>query len=136
MRRVECVTAILQNPRREVLLHQRDEKPGLPFAGYWSMLGGKIEEGESPQEAMQRELLEEISVTVPTVFWKVYDRPISETLTIVQYVFTGQIHYALSEMVLMEGQDLKYFSAEALLSLPIAFGFDALLAEFFAQRET
>ena len=68
MRRVECVTAILQNTRGEVLLHQRDEKPGLPFAGYWSMLGGKMEEGESAADAMQRELMEEIGVTVPTAF--------------------------------------------------------------------
>lgn len=34
----------------------------------------------------------------------------------------------------MEGQDLKYFSADGLATLPIAFGFDALLAEFFAQQ--
>jgi 8-oxo-dGTP diphosphatase len=136
MRRMECVTAILQNAQRQILMHQRDDKPGLHFAGYWSMLGGKIEEGESPEQAMQRELLEEISVTVPTAFWKVYDRPVSESLTIVQYVFTGPINYALSDMVLMEGQDLKYFSAEALTTLPIAFGFDVLLAEFFAQQAT
>jgi 8-oxo-dGTP diphosphatase len=135
MIRAGYVTAILHNSQGHVLLHQRDEKPGLVFAGYWSTLGGKIEDDESPDEAMHRELMEEIGVTVPVMLWKVYDRPISPTFTIVQHVFTGRIDYALSDIVLMEGQDLNYFSAEALLSLPIAFGFDVLLAEFFAQAK-
>lgn len=134
MIRAGYVTAILHNSQGQVLLHQRDEKPGLVFAGYWSTLGGKIEADESPDEAIHRELMEEIGVSVPVMLWKVYDRPISSTFTIEQYVFTGRIDYGLSEMVLMEGQDLNYFSPEALSSLPIAFGFEVLLGEFFARK--
>ncbi len=132
MTKIACVTAILQNPQGQVLLHQRDEKPGLPFAGYWSTLGGKVEPLESPEEAMRRELLEEIGLAVPVTLWKVYERFISAALTIVQYVYTGWIECAISDLVLNEGQDLRYFDAIDLKTLPIAFGFDVLLTDFLA----
>jgi 8-oxo-dGTP diphosphatase len=134
MPKLVCVAAILQNSQGQVLLHQRDEKPGLVFAGYWTMLGGKVEPGETPETAMHRELLEEIGVDVPVTLWKLYERFISDELTIVQHIFIGQIDYGLSEMVLTEGQDLNYFGADSLSALPIAFGFDVLLTEYFAEK--
>ena len=134
MDKIWCVTAILQNLKGQVLLHQRDEKPGLAFPGYWSTLGGKIKTAESPEEAIHRELLEEIGVDVPVRLWKVYERNAADDLIIIQCVYMGQIDYALSELVLNEGQDLNYFGPDDLKALPIAFGFDALLKDYFAHN--
>lgn len=36
--------------------------PGKHLAGYWEFPGGKIEKGESPEEAMRREMREEFDV--------------------------------------------------------------------------
>jgi 8-oxo-dGTP diphosphatase len=56
------VAAALVDPDGRVLIAQRPE--GKNMAGLWEFPGGKIESGERPEEALIRELQEELGITV------------------------------------------------------------------------
>ncbi|MDP2861059.1 MAG: NUDIX hydrolase [bacterium] len=51
-------TAVIRNAKKQVLLVQRSEKSSYP--GYWQLVEGKLEKGESPIKAIKREISEEI----------------------------------------------------------------------------
>jgi 8-oxo-dGTP diphosphatase len=61
MMRIRCVGAIVRDPRRRLLLVRRGHEPAM---GTWSLPGGRVEEGESDEEAVARELLEETGLVV------------------------------------------------------------------------
>ncbi len=59
---VRVTAAILEKDGR-ILIAKRLAGDDL-FAGLWEFPGGKIEEGESPEECMARELKEELDIEV------------------------------------------------------------------------
>lgn len=54
------VAVALVDSDGRVLIAQRSEKKSLP--GLWEFPGGKVEKGESPEEALIRELHEELGI--------------------------------------------------------------------------
>ncbi len=65
-RPVEVAAAVLQRPDGSFLLAQRPA--GKIWAGYWEFPGGKVEPGETPRHALERELHEELGITVSTAY--------------------------------------------------------------------
>ena len=57
---VLVAAAAIINDKNEVLLAQRPE--GKSMAGLWEFPGGKVEEGETPEFALMRELEEELGI--------------------------------------------------------------------------
>lgn len=56
------VACALVDADGRVLLARRPE--GKPMAGLWEFPGGKLGEGETPEQAMVRELAEELGISV------------------------------------------------------------------------
>jgi len=59
---IEVAAAIIENDKGQILIARRKE--GKSQAGLWEFPGGKIENGETPQACIVRELLEEMNISV------------------------------------------------------------------------
>lgn len=65
-----AVGVLLRESDGALLISSRPE--GKPYAGYWEFPGGKLEAGETVEQALRRELIEELGVTIGTPHvWKV-----------------------------------------------------------------
>lgn len=67
---VEVAVGVLIRANGDFLLTTRPV--GKVYEGYWEFPGGKLEAGESVAQALQRELHEELGITIgPAILWKV-----------------------------------------------------------------
>ena len=107
---VEVALAMLQRDGRW-LMQLRDENPTIVAPGCWGLFGGHLEPGETPEQALRRELLEEISWQPPDLEL-VMVHPIHRRTA---HVFRGELSVPLEQLQLLEGQDLDLVSPEDLL---------------------
>lgn len=61
MKQIEVVAAIIHDPEGQIFATQRGYGE---WKDYWEFPGGKIEPGESPEEALRREILEELETCI------------------------------------------------------------------------
>lgn len=64
---MKTVTAAIIIKDDRVLIAQRADPPKL--AGFWEFPGGKVEEGETVEECLVREIQEELSIDVAVLSW-------------------------------------------------------------------
>ena len=66
---VDVAVGVLIDAQGSFLLTSRPE--GKVYAGYWEFPGGKLEAGETVEQALRRELHEELGITIGAVQpWK------------------------------------------------------------------
>jgi len=130
MKRIPYVSIIVENTAGEVLLLLRNNQSTHVFPNHWTLVGGKVDDGETPEMAAHRELAEETGLKAELSFWRRYDR--EHTLFIVdQYVFTGKVE-ASSELLVPGGdQDIQFIKPYEVQHLKIGYGFKDLLDEYF-----
>ena len=133
MKRSPCVAIIVENTEGEVLLLLRDNKSTIVYPNHWTLIGRKVEEGETPEMAAHRELAEETGLKAELSFWKRYDR--DHPLFIVdQHVYTGKVDSSSDSLLLGEGQAIQFFKPPETKYLKIGYGFKALLNEYFQRQ--
>ena len=109
-KRVHVVAAVIRNARQEILLALRPSDKHM--GGLWEFPGGKCEVGESPQQALARELHEELGIVIdsPQPLIQVrHNYPDLHVLLDVYEVlsFSGQAYGA-------EGQEVRWVAPSAL----------------------
>ena len=109
-RRVDVV--FLVDPAGRILMQHRDANAHVS-PNQWAMPGGKIEDGETPEEAARREVLEETGITVATVehFWS-GTRPSVSTPDgeVEMHVYCAPTEARQEDVVLGEGQAMVFLT--------------------------
>lgn len=104
---IEVAIAILYRSGR-FLMQLRNDIPGILYPGCWGFFGGHIELGETPEVAMRRELLEEISYNPPQLAkFDCYNDS-----HVIRHIFHAPLTVELNQLVLQEGWDLGLLTPE------------------------
>jgi 8-oxo-dGTP diphosphatase len=128
--RIPGVAIIIENKQGRILLLLRDDDPGISYPNHWTLVGGKVEDGETSKTAAHREMLEEIGVDMPVTFWKKYDRRHPYAI-VEQHIYIGHLDVPFEALTLGEGQEMSFFNSNEMKNLKIGFEFDILLNEYF-----
>ncbi|WP_370690255.1 NUDIX domain-containing protein [Hydrogenophaga sp.] len=101
---VEVAVGILVAPNRDLLLTTRP--PGKAYAGHWEFPGGKLEAGESVEEALRRELQEEIGITIGGInLWR--EQVVDYPHALVRLHFC-KVHEWTGDLQMREGQSFSW----------------------------
>ena len=92
------------------LLQLRDDINGITAPGCWGLFGGHLESGESADQALQRELIEEIGWCPADVRLWIRHSTAQRTA----HIFLGELQKDLHELELNEGQDMVLASVAEL----------------------
>jgi 8-oxo-dGTP diphosphatase len=133
-----AAAAIVVTPDRHFLLQHRDAKPGIWYPGSWSLFGGSIEPGETPGEALRRELAEEIGWApgeiryFTQIAWDFARWGLGIKL---RYTFEVPItHAEVAGLVLREGQGMRLFDVAELLQQPLVTPYDGHVLRMYIEE--
>ncbi|MBF2067682.1 MAG: NUDIX hydrolase [Calothrix sp. C42_A2020_038] len=107
----QAAIAILYRDNK-FLMQLRDNIPTIRYPGYWALFGGHIELGETPEVAVQREILEEIGYKLPSSFAFFGSYPDER---VIRYVFHAPLLVEFDQLVLNEGWDMGLLSKQEIL---------------------
>jgi 8-oxo-dGTP pyrophosphatase MutT (NUDIX family) len=134
-RRVAVV--FLVDPRGRVLMQHRDQHAKVS-PGQWAMPGGKIEDGESPEEAARREVREETGLEPgPLQPYLVRTRPsvTTDDGEVEMHAFCGPTDARQEDVVLGEGQAMVFLTPQEALARDLGVTAALLLPEFLASPQ-
>ncbi len=98
----------LINPKLKKLLFYLRENKDIPERNKWSIFGGVIENGETKERALEREIREELNIPVSEVR---YIKQMTNSKNQKLYFFKGKIYEDnLKNIKISEGQKVAYFS--------------------------
>lgn len=107
---VDVAVGVLVQADHRFLLTSRPE--GKVYAGYWEFPGGKLETGESVEQALRRELQEELGITIGQAqIWKTQMVDYPHALVRLHFC---KVHDWQGELQMREGQ------SHAWQTLPVA----------------
>ena len=133
---VGCVLTDLNN---NIYLQKRDQNKNIYFPGQWGLFGGSCEKDESPEDAIKREIFEEltINITSPKHFLtlEITTKYLGTKPRIRHFYHQNLDLNTLSNIQLREGESFDSFSFNKLPSLSKLVSFDAAAISIFGLSQ-
>ncbi len=101
-------TALLFDKNNKLLIYLRDNKPSIPYPNHWDLFGGFLEDGETPEQALKREIYEELRARPTDIsFYRKFVTRGGDSQPNTKHVYVAHLSEIASELVLQEGQELR-----------------------------
>ena len=108
---IDVVAAIFIDEQKRIFCAQRKNKGELALK--WEFPGGKIEEGELPEEALKREILEELNILSSNIkpFMTVFHSYQTFDITLQSFICEG----SFNELILNDHENVQWVKIKELL---------------------
>jgi 8-oxo-dGTP pyrophosphatase MutT (NUDIX family) len=139
LRPASASAALITVEDTHYLMQLRDQKPGIFYPGHWGLFGGAIDPGESPEQSMQRELQEELGLSVTSVRYFTefeFDFSFAGHGRLIRRFFEVPIERdILDRLTQREGETMRLFTAREILTIPRVVPFDSFALWLHAARQ-
>jgi len=130
----EIAQLLLFDRDGRLVIYLRDNKPEIPFPNHWDFFGGHLEAGETPEQALARELNEELGIEMTSFRpFRRYECFTGDAYPNVKYLYYAQIDRRAADLVLYEGQRLAAIAREERKEFRFANILAAILEDFIAS---
>jgi 8-oxo-dGTP diphosphatase len=132
------VAALLHDAEGRVLMQLRDDRPGVAFAGWWTLFGGGVEPGETLRGAMAREFAEETGVTLDPAALTPFARVISTwgANRLRHYVFSAPAAFGPEGVRVGEGAGFAFMTPEQVAAHKVIPEIAFAVSRFVFARRT
>ena len=102
---IEISQVLLFDRANRLVVYLRDDNPDIPFPNHWDFFGGHLEPYESPEQALVREVKEEVGIELKRWnFFRLYQCTQGDAYPNIKHIYWAQIDRAAADLTLNEGQ--------------------------------
>jgi len=125
---IHVVLGIIQRDDKVLMAKRPAHKP---YPNYWEFPGGKVEQTESPTDALQRELKEELNIKVMTTkAWLQYQHAYSQDIFLLDVY---QVLHFLDEPIAQENQLINWVSLSDIKQLSVLAGNQLIIEQLIKE---
>jgi mutator protein MutT len=135
----DAAAAILLHEDGRILMQLRDDRPDIWYPNHWGLFGGGVEEGESPEEALCRELYEELElVKQPGKLFAKFDFDLSPLGLGKAYRSYFEVHINSDDMNkirIHEGQEARLLKISEVFAAHRVTPYDSFALKLFHDQK-
>lgn len=132
MKRIRGCTLIIDNGKGEILLQLRDNNPKINYPNSWGTWGGAVEKDETPEQAIVRELKEELDYDLKDfVYFGSF--PYKNKIDIHTFIKIDN-NITIDKLNVREGQKAEFIHITKMKDLKFSYNCKEILDEYIKEN--